>query len=105
MTVRATRCPKGHEYTEANTCASPAGVRSCRECHRLRQQRYRDRQQSGERAPLVVYNAPRTHCPHGHEYTEANVYVSGRGIRRCRTCRAASKVRYRQKRAARLALA
>ena len=34
------------------------------------------------RAPF----AGKTHCPKGHEYTDANTYVSKRGSRSCRTC-------------------
>ena len=30
--------------------------------------------------------AIRTHCPHGHEYTEKNTWTSGNGHRRCRIC-------------------
>lgn len=29
----------------------------------------------------------RTHCPHGHEYTEANTRVQPNGWRRCRQCK------------------
>ncbi len=29
----------------------------------------------------------KTHCPKGHEYTEANTYVFSDGRRRCRRCR------------------
>lgn len=36
--------------------------------------------------------AAKTHCPHGHEYTEENTYRYG-GKRSCRTCR-----RFRQRR-------
>ena len=28
----------------------------------------------------------KTHCPHGHEYDEANTYVGPTGGRRCREC-------------------
>ena len=28
----------------------------------------------------------KTHCPHDHEYTEANTYWDRRGWRRCRAC-------------------
>ena len=36
----------------------------------------------------------KTHCPYGHEYTEANTYVKpGRPNRLCRTCRARDKAR------------
>lgn len=34
------------------------------------------------------YNRGKTHCPHGHEYTEANTQVGKDGKRRCRTCKA-----------------
>ncbi len=30
-------------------------------------------------------NGAKTHCPYGHEYTEANTYL-GRGRRHCRAC-------------------
>jgi HNH endonuclease len=34
------------------------------------------------------YQTQKTHCPHGHQYTEANTYHSGRGSeRQCRLCR------------------
>lgn len=43
----------------------------------------------------------RTHCPHGHEYDEANTIVQGDGKRRCRACRRAiENRRNRRKRAA-----
>jgi hypothetical protein len=31
-----THCPKGHEYTDANTRITPAGKRVCRQCDRER---------------------------------------------------------------------
>ena len=33
----------------------------------------------------VARNVAKTHCPHGHEYTEANTYMNKRK-RYCRTC-------------------
>ncbi|WP_280412590.1 RusA family crossover junction endodeoxyribonuclease [Nocardia asiatica] len=38
----------------------------------------------------------KTHCPHGHEYTEENTYLNARGSRECRTCRAERSRRRRQ---------
>jgi len=32
---RTTHCPRGHEYSEANTYVRPCGSRSCRTCRRL----------------------------------------------------------------------
>lgn len=34
------------------------------------------------------YYASRDSCKRGHRYTEANTYVTSRGTRECRTCRA-----------------
>ncbi len=45
-------------------------------------------------------NLAKTHCPHGHEYTEKNTYIgknpSGKPNRNCREC---SRIRTEQKRA------
>lgn len=35
------------------------------------------------------------HCPNGHEYTEASVYIAPDGKRHCRVCRADRKKNYR----------
>ncbi len=32
-------------------------------------------------------NAQKTHCPHGHPYSDDNLIVTLEGWRRCRTCR------------------
>ena len=42
-------------------------------------------------------NKNKTHCPQGHEYTEENTYVDGRGWRACRTCQKQNSDRYRNK--------
>lgn len=45
---------------------------------------------------LGHYNAQKTHCPHGHKYTDENTYVAGRSAitgaphRGCRACRRAN---------------
>lgn len=38
-----THCKRGHEFTPENTYLTKAGHRVCRECHRLQEQRRRDR--------------------------------------------------------------
>ena len=40
-------------------------------------------------APAGI-NARKTHCVHGHEFTEENTYVDREGYRNCRTCRSAT---------------
>lgn len=41
--------------------------------------------------------AERTHCPHGHEFTEENTWIetkkSGNKMRRCKTCRKSQRKR------------
>ena len=36
-----------------------------------------------------------THCPQGHEYSEANTYIDPRNSRRCRQCKRQSDAKYR----------
>jgi hypothetical protein len=36
---------------------------------------------------LSAINAVKTHCIHGHEFTEANTYVERDGSRCCVTCK------------------
>jgi hypothetical protein len=37
-------------------------------------------------ATIGARQRAKTHCPQGHEYTEANTYVDGKGSRNCRAC-------------------
>lgn len=41
------------------------------------------------------HDAP-THCPQGHEYDEANTYVTKIGHRKCRTCRREKMRHYKE---------
>ena len=34
-----------------------------------------------------IKNSSKTHCIHGHEFTEENIYRNSDGNRRCKTCR------------------
>lgn len=36
------------------------------------------------RSPILDFD--RTHCKHGHEFTEANTYITAKGWRNCREC-------------------
>jgi len=42
-------------------------------------------------------NSIKTHCPRGHAYAGANLYVSPSGRRYCRTCGRATTARYRKR--------
>ena len=46
---------------------------------------------------LSAKNAKKTHCKHGHEFTEENTYAY-RGKRYCRACQAAAKKRRQRER-------
>lgn len=41
-------------------------------------------------------NGKKTHCPSGHPYAGANLYVSPAGSRFCRSCKAAASRAYRK---------
>lgn len=50
------------------------------------------------RAPwtAIQFQAAKTHCPHGHEYTDENTYRKRNGARECRTCRTERARRWRE---------
>lgn len=48
----------------------------------------------------AAMNARKTHCAHGHPFTEENTYVNPDGKRHCRTCDADRQRRYRAERSA-----
>ena len=45
---------------------------------------------------ITAENAAKTHCNRGHEFTEENTRIEGKGLRRCRTCRRESQRLRRQ---------
>lgn len=45
----------------------------------------------------IALNLAKTHCPRGHEYNSDNTYMTPKGARDCRTCRADAARRYREK--------
>lgn len=89
-----THCHRGHEFTPENTIIKGSGTRGCRECVRLRNKKYYDRD---KRNPPVRGPKP-THCKWGHEFTESNTYVKPNGARACRICKAEANRRAKQRR-------
>lgn len=76
--ARKDRCPKGHSYAPRED-----GSRYCPQC------RYERRVASGERTGGYGYLGPlaeRTHCPHGHPWSEANTGRRKGGSRYCKEC-------------------
>ncbi len=68
--VRATTCPAGHPYDEANTYVNPRGARSCRICQREARRRWRARtaknltaEQRVLRSRMAAYRLHATHDP------------------------------------------
>lgn len=53
----------------------------------------------GEWAPVL--NAAKTHCVAGHEYSPGNTYVTSRGHRQCRACKARRQRELKARRTAR----
>ena len=64
----------------------------CRRCHM---------QRDGRRAALIKRNrlhhpmSQRTHCRHGHPFSEANTYRDKHGYRKCRQCHADTEAQRR----------
>ena len=44
--AKKTHCPKGHEYSNANTYITPSGSRSCKACNVISVKAYKNRSQS-----------------------------------------------------------
>ena len=83
--ARKTHCKHGHEFTPENTLMRSWGGRECRECRRLTSHAYNDRRHLNGPGKGGWQRA-KTHCPHGHEYSAENTYISPHGYRKCRQC-------------------
>lgn len=86
-----THCKNGHELTPENTrldnSKTGGAFRSCRVCDRDRKRRiYIPKEGRGP-------NGLKTHCKHGHEFTEENTRKAG-GERKCRACSRDAQLRY-----------
>ena len=81
-----THCVHGHPFDVENTYLRPDGRgRVCKRCLYLRNRARVDRL----RPVRAVPNGQKTHCIHGHEFTEENTYAKPLGGRQCRTCQSA----------------
>ena len=94
--ARKTHCPKGHEYSQENTRLSKAGSRFCRACARDRAAAGLRERRRAEGRSVAVPCKDKTHCKHGHEFTEENTRVAG-GKRLCRACGRERARRHRQR--------
>lgn len=89
---RRTHCVNGHLFDDANTHWTKRGNRQCRICRRAAvAEHYRRNRKPAEKREH--YNAVKTHCKHGHEFTPENTYVSPKkpNSRLCKECRRQSK--------------
>ncbi|MEH0542985.1 HNH endonuclease signature motif containing protein [Streptomyces sp. B21-105] len=86
-----THCTEGHEYTPENTIfqkrRTKSGVTLTPVCRTCKNAYYRAKHAQREKKP----EAPRTHCPNGHEYTPENTkWYQPKGAprmrRHCKTC-------------------
>lgn len=101
--VRATHCPRGHEYNQENAYVYRKMINGrerviyqCKICLAKRCKDHRDEcneslrsrrdRLNGLTVAPVDWKAQKTHCRNGHEYTEENTYW-WRGGRQCRVCR------------------
>jgi hypothetical protein len=87
-------CPYGHGPYDIRT---KKGDRWCQECHRLAEQKRRDRMNPAH----LGKQTDRTHCPRGHEYTPANTYINPHKTVRSRICRTCHRIKQRAYKAAR----
>lgn len=92
---RKTHCIRGHEFTPENTYYRD-NQRQCRACTNARQ-RIKRREERGDKfgIPTII---PKTHCPHGHEFTADNIYVNPRGYKECILCRRDRVMRFKARR-------
>lgn len=75
-------CKEGNSCMHRR-CVNPAHLEPVT---RAENQRRRHDLSEQAAATIGARQRAKTHCPKGHEYTEANTYVDRRGSRNCRSC-------------------
>lgn len=90
-----THCKHGHEFTPENTRVNSRGQRTCRACHNDRSKDAHKRKRGDMFG--IQERKPKTHCPHGHEFTVENTYIRPDGHKECRICRAARVQKFKMK--------
>ena len=81
--TRPTHCPRGHPYAGDNLYLRHGKHASCRTCQRDAMRRLRAKRRQ---PPKPHYNARKTHCKFGHEFTPENTHMLKHGERLCRIC-------------------
>jgi hypothetical protein len=89
-------CKRGHELNEENAYTNSRGHKYCKVCKRERQ-REKHRAERGDRFGKPEYRV-RTHCRHGHEFTDQNTYTRPDGYKECRACRVDRAARFKRNR-------
>ncbi len=86
--------------TERTTCGVQGCTRPCTVRTKLCRVHARRLRRNGDLEPRdgAQHQRAKTHCPRGHEYTEANTYVFSDGRRRCRRCRIDAAVASKRRR-------
>lgn len=83
--AKKTHCKWGHPMGEGNVYLKNGVHRTCRTCatHPVASKGDPDFKYDGK-----TYNAKKTHCKRGHEFTPENTYRNGPTGRGCKTCNA-----------------
>lgn len=80
-----THCRAGHPLDESNTQFDRRGYKVCAECHRQSSRRTHVKKRALTPSK-PNWQSTKTHCPHGHHYSEENTYNRPTGGRVCRIC-------------------